>query len=102
VVEAVIREPVSTAKFPANREFAGNFPRFWPRARFLALNPEARSITYRQIPCASEQGIFGLGAGNFRSRAGKRQAPTRDLAGATFVGRPAREALDLLASLTPH
>src|SRR3954468_16176706 len=28
VVEAVSRKPVSAAKFPGNREFAGNFHRF--------------------------------------------------------------------------
>jgi hypothetical protein len=51
-------EPVSTAKFPASRDLAGNFLKKGPRRAILASKPHAASIVYKRIPCLTGQGIF--------------------------------------------
>src|SRR4051794_41074877 len=57
-------EPVSgLKKFPGSRELAGNFPGFGAGGRFLSLNLHALSVTYGQIPYATEQGVFNAQQG---------------------------------------
>ena len=74
MADAVEIEPVSAAKFPAIREFAGNLLRF---AGNLALRriENARQIgVTTDIPYTTEQGIFRSGSGNLEhgiSSAGK-------------------------------
>ena len=58
------------SKFPAGREFAGYFCRIWTRSVIFACNRLADSMCCGEIPCATEQGIFFAGAGNFFQRAG--------------------------------
>ena len=62
--DAVGFEPVSTAKFPANREKNREFCDFWSESGILAPSQRANSIGYREIPCATEQGIFPAEQGN--------------------------------------
>jgi hypothetical protein len=58
------------SKFPASRELAGNFCRIWTRSTIFACDSLADSISYGEIPYATEQGIFFALAGNFFQRAG--------------------------------
>jgi len=55
--EAVLREPVSTPKFPANREMNRGFCGFKPSCTIFAPGHPANSMAYSQIPYVAEQGI---------------------------------------------
>src|SRR3982074_2193364 len=55
VVDAARIEPVSTSKFPAAGNLAGNFLKKGPPKTILASKTITASIAYKQI---SEQGIF--------------------------------------------
>jgi hypothetical protein len=75
VADALWIEPVSTPKFPANREINREFCGFWRLAAILTPNRRAGSMVYNQIPYATEQGIFKRvsgksfpGTGNFHAR----------------------------------
>src|ERR1700680_4053121 len=62
--DAVMIGPVSAAKFPASRQFAGNFCRFCPLwAIFMSID--------QANPVAYEPNSLRLGAGNFFAVAGK-------------------------------
>ena len=62
--EAVSSEPVSEAKFPASREFTGNFIDSELSGASTRAKKAINSVPYEPIPYASEQGIcWGL-AGN--------------------------------------
>ena len=82
VADAVAVEPVSTVKFPANREINREFCRFRRSAAVLASSRRANSMTCIEIPYVTEQGIFGGLTGNFFQRTGnrlaRRQADQRD------------------------
>jgi hypothetical protein len=56
--EAVSSEPVSEAKFPASREFTGNFIDSELSGASTRAKKAINSVPYEPIPYASEQGIF--------------------------------------------
>jgi hypothetical protein len=58
VADAVTVEPVSTPKFPANREINREFCRIRPLTAILKADTRANSEAYSRIPCSTEQGIF--------------------------------------------
>jgi hypothetical protein len=58
VADAVDFEPVSTPKFPANREKNREFCRIRPEGRFLAASQQTNSMVCSGIPYAAEQGII--------------------------------------------
>jgi hypothetical protein len=58
VADALNIEPVSTIKFPDNRENTGNFFDFGPNCTILASNLPAPSMACSQIPYSMELGIF--------------------------------------------
>jgi len=70
VADAVGFEPVSAAKFPANREKNREFRQFRPQSAILVFSQRANSIAYSKIPCKMEQGIFSAEQGiNFKEQA---------------------------------
>jgi hypothetical protein len=50
--------PVSEAKFPASREFTGNFIESELSGASMRAKKAINSVSYEPIPYASEQGIF--------------------------------------------
>jgi hypothetical protein len=58
VADAVTVEPVSTPKFPANREINREFCRIRPLSAILKADTRANSETCSEIPYATEQGII--------------------------------------------
>jgi hypothetical protein len=63
--EGVTSEPVSEApKFPASRENTGNFIDFGSPIGIIHPKEPSKSMPYRQIPYATEQGIKWAAAGN--------------------------------------
>src|ERR1700730_7647136 len=66
-------EPVSGAGFPVIREITGNFEIIASLEQKTGANFEANSECYRQIPCATEQGIAFARTGNFEQRNRGRQ-----------------------------
>jgi hypothetical protein len=58
VADAVAVEPVSTPKFPANREINREFCQFRTHCGILKANTRANSKAFSQIPYATEQGII--------------------------------------------
>ena len=70
VVDAAWIEPVSTAKFPANRENNREFCRIRPSTAIFMSDQRADSMPYSGIPYATEQGIFKRVSGNFFRRTG--------------------------------
>jgi len=56
VADAVTVEPVSTAKFPANREKNREFRRIHPLGPILSAHTLAKSKVSSEIPYATEQG----------------------------------------------
>jgi hypothetical protein len=63
VADAVIVEPVSTPKFPANREINREFRRICPLCEVLKANTRAISKAFSKIPYAPEQGIISAEQG---------------------------------------
>jgi hypothetical protein len=63
VADAVAVEPVSTAKFPANREINREFCRIRPLCKILKADTRAISKAFSQIPYAKEQGIISAEQG---------------------------------------
>jgi hypothetical protein len=57
-VDAARIEPVSTSKFPANREKNREFRGNRPREAIFAPNRLPNSVVYNRIPYATEQGII--------------------------------------------
>ena len=57
VADAVIVEPVSTPKFPANREINREFGRIRPRRRFTVVSRQTNSMLCSRIPYANKQGF---------------------------------------------
>ena len=58
VADAVQVEPVSTPKFPANREINREFRQIRLLGAILKADTRANSETYSEIPYSTEQGIF--------------------------------------------
>jgi hypothetical protein len=63
--DAVLIEPVSNFKFPANREKYREFCRNRRSGPIPASNQRLKSIASSQIPYATEQGICSPVSGNF-------------------------------------
>jgi hypothetical protein len=57
VADAVV-EPVSTAKFPANRENNREFWRSRPLDAISIIDTRANSAAYSEIPYSTKQGII--------------------------------------------
>jgi len=58
VADAVIVEPVSTPKFPANRDINREFRQIRSLCEILNADTRAISKAFGQIPYATEQGIL--------------------------------------------
>ena len=58
VADAVAVEPVSTPKFPANREINREFRRIRQLGAILKADTRANSEACSEIPYSTEQGIF--------------------------------------------
>ena len=58
VVDAVLVEPVSSPKFPANREINREFRQIRLVGAILHADTRANSEACREIPYSAEQGIF--------------------------------------------
>lgn len=71
VADAVAVKPVSTTKFPANREMNRDYFDFGAVFRSDAPVRPMISGPWSQIPCSSEQGIFEQEQGIFRVDQGK-------------------------------
>jgi hypothetical protein len=56
--DAVTVEPVSTSKFPANREINREFHQIGPLGAILNADARANSEACSEIPYATEQGII--------------------------------------------
>jgi hypothetical protein len=63
VADAVVVEPVSTPKFPANRENNREFRRIRSLCEILKASKRAISKASSQIPYATEQGIISAEQG---------------------------------------
>jgi hypothetical protein len=63
VVDAVTYEPVSTPKFPANREINREFRRIRAPGAILIAGTRANSKACRKIPYSAEQGIISAEQG---------------------------------------
>ena len=70
VADAVHYEPVSTAKFPANREINREIRQIRPPDAILKANTRANSEACSKIPYSTEQGIFVKEQGNLGQEQG--------------------------------
>ena len=70
VADAVQVEPVSTPKFPANREINREFRRIRLLGANLKADMRANSDACNKIPYSTEQGIFAKETGNLYARTG--------------------------------
>jgi hypothetical protein len=70
VADAVLIEPVSTPKFPANREINREFRRIRLLGAILKADMRANSDVCNKIPYSTEQGIFAKETGNLYARTG--------------------------------
>jgi hypothetical protein len=70
VADAVAFEPVSTLKFPANREKNREFHQIRPLCKILKVDARANSKALSEIPYATEQGIFVQGQRNLTQQQG--------------------------------
>jgi hypothetical protein len=70
VADAVQVEPVSTAKFPANREINKEFRRIRLLGAILKADTRANSEACCEIPYSTEQGIFARKQGIYSREQG--------------------------------
>jgi hypothetical protein len=70
VADAVAVEPVSTSKFPANREKNREFRRIRTLSAILKAETRINSDAYSKIPYSTEQGIFAKEQGICRREQG--------------------------------
>ena len=63
VADAVIVEPVSTPKFPANRDINREFRQIRSLCEILNADTRAISKAFSQIPYTTEQGIISAEQG---------------------------------------
>ena len=75
--DAVLIEPVSAAKFPANREKYREFCRNGRSGPISASSQRVNSIGFSRIHYATEQGIFKRVSGHFLGISGNRFASAR-------------------------
>jgi hypothetical protein len=68
--DAVAVEPVSTLKFPANREINREFRRIRLLGAILKADMRANSEACNKIPYSTEQGIFAKEQGILYARTG--------------------------------
>jgi len=81
VADAVTYEPVSTLKFPANREKNREFRRIRPLSAILKAHTRANSKACSEIPYATEQGIISAKQGILAQEQGISPAKTEIVAG---------------------
>ena len=81
VADAVSCEPVSTLKFPANREKNREFRRIQHLNAILKTNTRANSETSSQIRYATKQGIISAEQGILVQEQGILPAKTKIIAG---------------------
>jgi hypothetical protein len=74
------------AKFPASREFTGNFIESGLGGASTAAKKDIKPKPYRPIAYASEQGIFYDLAGNLNQRSGKFPPSSRNPALVRYLG----------------
>src|SRR5262249_47896015 len=72
--------PCLRTKFPANREINREFCKFGASAAISASSQRANSKACRQIPYATEQGIFAAITGNFFAITGKFNRASSEIA----------------------
>jgi hypothetical protein len=70
VADAVGFEPVSTPKFPANREICREFHQIGPLGAILKADARANSEACSEIPYETEQGIISEKQGNLAQEQG--------------------------------
>jgi hypothetical protein len=68
VAHAVGFEPVSTLKFPANREINRDFFKFWARPQLSARHSSNDSVDLEQNSLLNRTGNFCEPTGNFDHR----------------------------------
>ena len=90
VADAVAVEPVSTPKFPANREINREFYQIRPPCEILKANTRAISIPFSQIPYATEQGIISADQGISAQKQGISTDKNEMIAGLGFRYSQAR------------
>ena len=81
MADAVQAEPVSTAKFPANREKNREFHQIRPLCKILKADLRANSKASSEIPHATEQGIISEEQGILAEEQGILLAKTDIVAG---------------------
>ena len=81
MADAVVVEPVSTPKFPANREINREFCQIRTLCEILKANTRANSKAFSQIPYATEQGIISAEQGILAQEQGISPAKTKIIAG---------------------
>jgi hypothetical protein len=81
VADAVAVEPVSTPKFPANREINREFCRIHPLCEILNADTRAISKAFGRIPYATEQGIISAEQGFLTQEQGISIAKAKIFAG---------------------
>jgi hypothetical protein len=81
VADVVAVEPVSTPKFPANREINTKFCRIDPLCEILNADTRAISKAFGRIPYATEQGIISAEHGFLTQEQGISLAKAKIFAG---------------------
>jgi hypothetical protein len=84
VVDAVTNEPVSTPKFPANREINRGFRRIRALGAILITSTRANSNACRKIPYSAEQGIISAEQGILVQEQGIFPAKSEIITGSGF------------------
>ena len=97
VADTVQVEPVSTAKFPANREKNREFRRIRPLGAILKADTRADSKAFSQIPYTTEQGIVSAEQGIFAREQGILSAKIEIIAGCDFETK----RLWVMSAVTP-
>ncbi|HET7384380.1 MAG TPA: hypothetical protein VFJ59_17565 [Pseudolabrys sp.] len=80
MADAVTYEPVSTPKFPANREKNREFRQFRPLRKIFKADTQANSKASSEIPYATEQGIISAEQGILAQEQGISPAQTEIIA----------------------
>jgi hypothetical protein len=81
VADAVAVEPVSTPKFPANREKNREFWRNRPLCEILKADTRENSMAFNEIPCSTKQGIISAEQGILAQEQGVLPAKTEIIGG---------------------
>jgi hypothetical protein len=81
VADAVVVEPVSTPKFPANREINREFCRIRPLGAIFKPDTRVNSEACSEIPYSTEQGIISKEQGILAQEQGISSAKTEIVVG---------------------